>query len=52
MLAWLQANWGVVFAALFALDQVLAMIPSIESNSTFQLISNVIKSLGPKPPAA
>jgi len=57
ILAWLQANWSVIMTVLFALDQALAAIPAVESNSTFQLVGKVLvwfKSLfgGGTPPAA
>lgn len=45
MFAWLQANYGIVLAGLFALDQVLAAIPSIAANSVFQLISGWLVAL-------
>lgn len=48
MLIWLQANYGYVLAAVVALDTVLAQIPSLAANSTFQLFANAVKSLLPK----
>lgn len=50
-MAWLQANWGLVFAGLFALDQLLAAIPAIKANSVFQLVTNLLLSFKPGPPA-
>ena len=51
MIAWITANYGLVLAAVVALDQVLAAMPSVKANSTFQLISGWILALV-KPPAA
>ena len=48
MIAWIQTNWGLVFAVLFAVDQILAAIPSFESNSVFQFITGLIASAAPK----
>lgn len=44
----------VILSAVVALDHVLALIPSINANNTFQLISNVLKQLmdALNPPAA
>jgi hypothetical protein len=53
MFAWVQANWGLVFGVLFAIDQLLASIPSIKANSVFQVIGGLLSaSAPPKPPAA
>lgn len=56
IISFLQGNWQYIVLVLFALDQALAQIPAVESNSTFQLISNLIKSLAgksqPPPPPA
>ncbi len=44
---------AVIMGCLFAIDQALASIPSIKSNSVFQLISNIIAYLAQKkPPSA
>jgi hypothetical protein len=39
---------AIVFGCLFAIDQALAAIPSVKSNSVFQLISAILKILGGK----
>lgn len=44
----LQENWMMIVGALLALSEVLALIPSIKSNSVFQLIVNVLKGIMPK----
>lgn len=36
-------NKALIFAALFAMSEVLAEVPSIKSNSVFQLVYNVLK---------
>jgi len=38
-------NVAVIFAALFALSEALALIPSIKSNSVFQAIVEGLKKL-------
>jgi len=38
-------NLALIVGALLALSEVLAFIPSIKSNSIFQLIVNTLKSL-------
>ena len=55
MLDFLMANKEVILMALFALSEVLALIPGIKSNSVFTLIYNLVKgAVGKKevPPAA
>lgn len=47
-MSWLVANWALIVSVLLGLSEVLALIPGIQSNSVFQLIANVIKSLGTK----
>jgi hypothetical protein len=39
------ANKVVILGFLFALSEVLALIPSIKSNSVFTLIVNVLKKV-------
>jgi len=39
----------VVLGALLALSEILALIPSVKSNSVFTLIWNSLKSLAGKP---
>lgn len=41
-------NWGVICAALLAISEALALIPSVKANSIFQLITNWIKSVAGK----
>lgn len=41
----LTENWGAIVAALLAISEVLALIPSLKSNSIFTLVVNVLKSL-------
>lgn len=38
-------NKVAILGALFAVSEVLALIPSVKANSIFQLIMNVITSL-------
>jgi hypothetical protein len=45
MMAWLMANYGLVLAFVVALDQILAAIPSVKANSTFQLIAGWVAAL-------
>lgn len=42
---------ATIFGALFAVSECLAMIPALKSNSIFQLVMNILGSIG-KPPAA
>jgi len=45
LVSWFMANSPVIagiLGAIVALDHVLASIPSVEANSTFQLISGVL----------
>jgi hypothetical protein len=42
------ANKVVILGFLFALSEVLALIPSIKSNSVFQLVVNVLKKVSNK----
>lgn len=48
MIAFIQANAAVILGALLALSEILALIPSVKSNSVFTLIVNALKSLMPK----
>jgi hypothetical protein len=41
-------NLVVILGALFAVSEVLALIPSVKSNSIFQLIYNGIKKIAGK----
>lgn len=48
---WIIQNWGLILGVLFGLSEALALIPGIKSNSVFQLVYNLLKSLtGPKQP--
>lgn len=44
----LIVNQVVLVGLLFALSEVLALIPSVKSNSIFQLLVNAIKKLKKK----
>lgn len=39
------SHWPIIAAALFAISEALALIPSIKANSIFQLIYNWLKSV-------
>jgi hypothetical protein len=41
--SWLYENRVVILTALLAISEVLALVPSIKSNSIFQMIVNAIK---------
>ena len=43
---WAQDNWGLVFAALWALSEVIGATP-LKSNGVFQLLVDVLKKLKP-----
>lgn len=45
---WLMMHKEVIFAALFAISEMLALIPQVKSNSVFQLIVNAIKGMKAK----
>jgi hypothetical protein len=47
-IAWVSANYPVIITVLFGLSETLALIPSVKSNSVFQLVVNVIKTLKEK----
>ena len=51
-MAWLTANWQLVLAALWAIDQVLVSI--LGKSTLLDGITNILKSLGAggSPPAA
>ena len=38
-------KWTVIFMALFAVSEALALIPSVKSNSVFQLVFGLFKKL-------
>ena len=40
------ANKTVILGALLAFSELLALIPSVKSNSIFQLVVNLFKGLG------
>lgn len=44
----LSENKVVLLAFLFSLSEVLALIPSVKSNSVFQLVWNGLKKFKPK----
>ena len=39
---------AVVFGALFAISEVIALIPGVKSNSIFQLVTEALKKLAGK----
>lgn len=41
-------NKVVILGFLFALSEVLALIPAVKSNSVFQLVVNVLKKVSNK----
>lgn len=48
MLAWVQANWMAVLAAVYVvLNEAVALAPGLKSNSLVQLVLNVLKSVLP-----
>ena len=48
MLAVIVANKVIVLGFLLALSEVLALIPSVKSNSIFQLVVGTIKKIAGK----
>lgn len=42
------ANKTVVFGFLFALSEVLALIPALKSNSVFEMVVGLIKKIAGK----
>lgn len=48
-----MSTLSIILAALLAVSEALALIPSLKSNSIFQFIVNLLKSLeGSNAPAA
>lgn len=43
-----MSNVAIILAALLSVSEALALVPSIKSNSIFQLIVNTIKGLSGK----
>ena len=43
-MAMIMENKAVILGLLFALSEVLALVPGIKSNSVFQLVVNLVKS--------
>lgn len=52
LLAFLEANGATILGIWLLLEQILAANKKIAANSTFQLVSNIIKVLLKKKPAA
>ena len=50
LMAFVSANSVSLLVAALAVSEVLASVPSIKSNSIFQLVVNVLKSLQTKKP--
>lgn len=44
----IQENWGLIATALLAISEVLGAVPSIKSNSVYQLLVELVKKLSPK----
>ena len=42
-------NWTVIATALFAVSEVLALIPSIKANSLFQIVTGFLKKKSEEP---
>lgn len=45
MLELIQGNLALILAVLFGISEALALIPALKSNSVFQLVFNILKSL-------
>jgi hypothetical protein len=41
----IKENWAVIATVLFAISELLALVPAIKSNSILQAIVNGMKSL-------
>ena len=52
LIAFLEANGATILGFWLLLEQLLAANPKIKANSTFQLVSNIIKVIFKKKPAA
>jgi len=52
LLAFLEANGTTILGIWLLLEQLLAANKKIAANSTFQLVSNIVKVLLKKKPAA
>ena len=48
MWAWLSGHSVEIFAVLFAISEMIALIPGVKSNSIFQLIYNWLKGAAGK----
>jgi hypothetical protein len=46
--AYFVAHQAVIVGFLFALSEVLALIPGVKSNSVFELFVSLVKKLAPK----
>lgn len=40
---WISNNGDIVFGALFALSEIIGMLPGVKSSSIFQMIYNFLK---------
>lgn len=49
MIQYIIAHKAEILGALFALSEILALIPSVKASSVFQLIVNMIKKALGKP---
>lgn len=43
-----QEHGALIFGVLWAMSELLAAIPGVQSNSIFQLVMNVLKALKPQ----
>jgi hypothetical protein len=49
---WVVQNKAIVLGLLLALSEALALVPSIQANSVFQLVVGLIKKAAPQAPQA
>jgi hypothetical protein len=52
LIAFIEANGTTLLGIWILFEQLIAANPKIKANSTFQLVSNVVKVLLKKKPAA
>lgn len=45
MLVFLHAHAALIMGVLFGMDEVLAQIPQVKANSTYQLVSGIIAKI-------
>ena len=44
-MTWITANWAYIATILFGLSELLAAIPSVQSNSVLQLLVSTVEAL-------